>query len=127
MRNGGLVLKAMQIHLSPRHLTLTAAIHGYVADKISHLEDIAQRIVAAHVVLMHDETKVKKHVVKVHLAMPGPDIHAQDAEDDLYAAIDKVVDKLSRQLRKRKTKIAEHKKHQIQLAAEGRKRGYTRR
>lgn len=117
----------MQIHLSPRHLTLTAAIHGYVADKISHLEGVAQSILAAHVVLLHDETKVKKHVVKVHLAMPGPDVFAQDAEDDLYAAIDKVAAKLAHQLRKRKTKIADHKKHKTQLAAEGRKRGYSRR
>lgn len=117
----------MQIHLSPRHLTLTAAIHTYVAEKISHLEQLTENIVAAHVVLLHDETKTKKHTVKVHLAVPGPDIHAEDTEDDLYAAIDKVVDKLSMQLRKRKTKLASHKKHLTQLASEGRKRGYTRR
>ncbi len=117
----------MQIHLSPRHLTLTAAIHGYVAEKVSHLEQLADNIVAAHVVLLHDETKTKKHIVKVHLAVPGPDIHAEDAEDDLYAAIDKVVDKLSMQLRKRKTKLASHKKHLTQLASESRKRGYKRR
>ena len=117
----------MQIHLSPRHLTLTAAIHGYVADKISHLESLAANIVAAHVVLVHDETKTRKHSVKVHLAMPGPDIHAEDSEDDLYAAIDKVIDKLARQLRKRKTKLGSHRKHVAQLKSEGRKRGYTRR
>jgi len=116
----------MQIHLSPRHLTLTAAIHSYVADKISHLEQISDKIMAAHVVLVHDETKTKKHTVKVHLAVPGPDLHAQDTEDDLYAAIDKVVDKLAMQLRKRKTKLASHKKHLTQLAAEGKKRGYKR-
>lgn len=117
----------MQIHLSPRHLTLTAAIHGYVAEKISHIEPLADNIMAAHVVLVHDETKTKRHTVKVHLAMPGPDIHAEDTEDDLYAAIDKVVDKLSMQLRKRKTKLSSHKKHLTQLASEGRKRGYRRR
>lgn len=117
----------MQIHLSPRHLTLTAAIHAYVADKINHLEQLTDHILAAHVVLLHDETKTRKHTVKVHLAVPGPDIYAEDTEDDLYAAIDKVVDKLSMQLRKRKTKIASHKKHVIQLASEGRKRGYKRR
>lgn len=116
----------MQIHLSPRHLTLTAAIHSYVAEKIGHLEQLDAQIVAAHVVLIHDETTTKKHRVKVHLAVAGPDIHAEDAEDDLYAAIDKVTDKLSMQLRKRKTKLASHKKHLSQLEAEGRKRGYKR-
>jgi len=117
----------MQIHLSPRHLTLTAAIHAHVAEKISHLETISAQIVAAHVVLLHDETKTKKHVVKVHIAVAGPDIHAEASHDDLYAAIDLVSDKLARQLRKRKTKLTSHKKHITQLASEGRKRGYTRR
>lgn len=116
----------MQIHLSPRHLTLTASIHAYVAEKISHLDQISDRILAAHVVLLHDETKTKKHTVKVHLAVPGPDIHGEDSEDDLYAAIDKVVDKLSNQLRKRKTKTVDRVKHKSKLASEGRKRGYTR-
>jgi putative sigma-54 modulation protein len=117
----------MQIHLSPRHLTLTAAIHAYVAEKVSHLEHISANIIGAHVVLMHDETKTKKNVVKVHLGVAGSDIHAEAAHDDLYAAIDAVTDKLARQLRKRKTKLTSHKKHLTQLASEGRKRGYTRR
>lgn len=117
----------MQIHLSPRHLVLTAAIHSHVAEKIEHLETLTDRIIAAHVVLLHDETKTKQYVVKVHLAVPGPDIHAQDAETDLYAAIDKVAEKLARQLRKRKTKLVSTKKHKVQLATESRKRGYARR
>lgn len=109
----------MQIHLSPRHLTLTAAIHSYVAEKIEHLENIApHEVLAAHVVLLHDETKKKKHICKVHLAVPGPDIYAEDAEDDLYAAIDKVVDKLARQLRKRKTRRVKAKVHKIQQQRE---------
>jgi putative sigma-54 modulation protein len=117
----------MQIHLSPRHLVLTAAIHSYVAEKVEHLESITDNILAAHVVLLHDETKTKRYVAKVHLAVPGPDIHAEDAEADLYAAIDKVCDKLAQQLRKRKTKLVSTKKHKTQLATEGRKRGYARR
>jgi len=117
----------MHIHLSPRHLTLTAAIHAHVAEKITHLETLTDRILAAHVVLLHDETKTKKHTVKVHLAVPGPDLHAEDTENDLYIAIDRVTDKLAQQLRKRKTRITDNKKHRTQLATEGLKRGYKRR
>jgi putative sigma-54 modulation protein len=40
----------MQIHLSPRNVRLTGAIHAYVAEKIIRLEDIASEILAAHVV-----------------------------------------------------------------------------
>lgn len=117
----------MQIHLSPRHLVLTAAIHSHVAEKVEHLETITDRIIAAHVVLLRDETKTKQYVVKIHLAVPGPDVHAEDSETDLYAAIDKTVTKLAQQLRKRKTKLTSTKKHKAQLAAEGTKRGYARR
>ena len=114
----------MHIHMSPRHLALTGAINSYVVNKLAHLDNQSDRIIAAHVVLMHDESKKKSnYVVKVHLAVPGPDIHAEDRETDLYAAIDLVMNKLSRQLRKRKTRLVTSKKHKTQLAAERRKRG----
>jgi len=107
-------------------MELTSAIYSFVADKMGHLENQTEQIIAAHVVLLHDETKKKKHIVKVHLAVPGPDVHAEDAEDDLYVAIDKVVDKLSRQLRKRKTRLIDQKKHRLRQAIEKKKRGYKR-
>lgn len=113
----------MQIHLSPRHMTLTAAIHSYVCEKVEHLESMTPAIIAAHIVLLHDETKKKRYVVKIHLALPGPDVHAQDAEDNLYAAIDLTVGKLSQQLRKYKTKTIEVKKHKLRLEKEATKRG----
>lgn len=97
----------MQIHLSPRHLRLTAAIHQHAASKILQLEDLVENIIAAHVVLIHDKNAdpSDRHTVKVHLAIPGPDIHAEESHADLYAAIDLVMDKLGRQLRKRKTRL----------------------
>lgn len=104
-------------------MVLTAAIHSYVCEKIVHLEDMAPTLIAAHVVILHDETKKKKHVVKVHLALPGPDIYAEDAEDDLYAAIDLTVAKLAQQLRKNKTKRTEAKTHKLRVAKEAMKRG----
>lgn len=110
----------MQIHLSPRHLKLTGAIHAYVADKITHLETISDDIIAAHVVLIYDEhaDPEKRHHVKVHLAVPGKDIHAEDTEGDLYASIDKVAAKLGRQLRKRKTRIIDKSKQKAQQRKE---------
>lgn len=118
----------MQIHLSPRHIQLTAAIHAHVADKVAHLEEFTDKILAAHVVLLFDEHRSKKkdYQVKIHLAMPGPDLHAEDAEDDLYAAIDKAVDKLVQQLRKRKTKTNEKEKHKVKVAREIERHGYRR-
>jgi putative sigma-54 modulation protein len=106
----------MQIHLSPRHLRLTAAIHSHCANKIEHLEELAGDVIAAHVVLIHDEVAKPKdrYSVKVHLAVPGPDIHAEDSAEELYAALDLVMDKLARQLRKRKTKLKDKPRSKAQ-------------
>lgn len=94
----------MQIHITPRNLTLTGAIYEFVAEKVSHLEGHGEQLIAAHIVLLHNHDRKKPYCVKVHLALAGPDIHAEDAEADLYVAIDKVVDKLSRQISKLKTR-----------------------
>ena len=113
----------MQIHLSPRNLRLTAAIHAHAAAKIEHLEELCTDIVAAHIVLLHDDAAkpTARYGVKVHLAVAGPDIHAEDHDADLYAALDKVTDKLARQLRKRKTRLGDKKRSTAQRNAERRK------
>ncbi len=102
----------MQIHLSPRNLRLTAAIHQHAAAKIEHLEDIADDIIAAHVVLMNDETANPKFTVKAHLAVPGPDVHAEKSGDDLYLLLDAVADRLARHLRKRRTAFVDKRRQQ---------------
>jgi putative sigma-54 modulation protein len=102
----------MQIHLSPRNVRLTGAIHSYIAEKIMRLEGIADEILAAHVVLVHDEQAAAGayFCIKAHLAIAGPDIHASEKDGDLYAAIDKVSDKLAGLLRKRKSRRVDQRR-----------------
>ncbi len=114
----------MQLHLSPRNLRLTAAIHQYAAEKILHLEDLSDEIIAAHVVLINDEAAraQKKFTVKAHLAVPGPDIHAEESGEDLYAALDKVAARLARQMRKRHTALIDKRRQVKQRSKEAAKR-----
>ena len=97
----------MQIHISPRDIKLTPAIHAYVAQRIESLEHFGLNLIGAHIALWHDDTRASKHafVVKVHLALRGPDLHAEDHGHDLYKAIDVVTDRLEEQLRHRKSKL----------------------
>lgn len=97
----------MQIHISPRDVKLTPAIHSYVAQKIEALEHFGLSLIGAHVALWHDDKRAFKHafVVKIHLAVPGPDIHGEDRGHDLYQAIDLVTERLAEQLRHRKSKL----------------------
>jgi|SRR5579871_4193725 len=97
----------MQIHISPRHVKLSPAIRTYVSQKIESLEHFGLDLIGAHIALWHDDTKAEKHafVVKVHLALRGPDLHAEDHGHTLYRAIDVVTDRLAEQLRHRKSKL----------------------
>ncbi len=45
----------------------------------------------------------------IRLAVPGPDLFAEDRESDLYAAIDLVAKKIEQQLRKRHNKYKARK------------------
>ena len=113
----------MQIHLSPRHLKLTATMHSHVCAKVAHLEELSDELLAVHVVLFHDERKnpKKSHTVKMHIAMPGPDIHAEDSQPDIYTAMDMVIDKAAQQLRKRKTRLKDKSRRDVQRATEKKK------
>ena len=117
----------MQIHLSPRHLRLTAAIHRHTADKVLQLEELTEDIVAAHVVLIQNESgnPEERFSVKVHLAVPGPDIHAEESSPELYAALDLVMAKLARQLRKRKTRLTDKRRSKVQKAVRRQRTGAT--
>lgn len=114
----------MQIHLSPRHIKLTASMHNHAVGVVASLEDHVD-IIAAHLVLIHDEAAKPEHRfgVKAHLAVPGKDIHADVTAETLHAALDLVGDKLARQLRKRKTKLTEKPRHAVARAKENAKRG----
>jgi putative sigma-54 modulation protein len=113
----------MQIHLSPRHIRLTAAIHAHAAGVVAQLEDYAE-IFAAHFVLIHDEAAKPddRFSVKAHVAVRGPDVHAEESAATIHAALDLVVDKLARQLRKRKTRLTDKRRSTVQRERE-RQRG----
>lgn len=115
----------MQIHITPRHLRLTASIHQAAASQVSLVEDLGLEILAAHVVLIHDDVAKPedRYTAKVHLALRGPDLHAEHSAGDLYIALEQVVDKLCRQVRKRKTASKDRHRSRAQRASEAEKRG----
>ena len=113
----------MKIHYSERHLTLTGAIRDYVEEKIASLDRLDEKAFGAHVVLYHDENHgAKQYQVKVHVAVPGNDLHAGTHSHDLYSAVDLVVEKLEVQLRRHKTKLRS-KRTKANQKVKGRVRG----
>lgn len=93
----------MKLILNTHNLTLTKAIQDHVQSRIIQLEHLDHSAVDARVIIEHDTSKATDRQFKcsMRLAMPGPDLYAEDSESDLYAAIDLVAKKLEQQIRKR--------------------------
>ena len=96
----------MKLILSTHNVTLTKAIEDHILVRIDKLEHFDRWAVNARVTLEHDTTKAAARQFKcsIRLAVPGPDLFAEDCDADLYAAIDVVTKKIGQQIRKRQSK-----------------------
>jgi putative sigma-54 modulation protein len=102
----------MNLILSTHNVTLTKAIEDHITERISKLEHLADRLaVNARVTLERDQTKApeQQFSCSLRLAVPGPDLFAEDVEKDLYTAIDLVAKKIEQQIRTRRSKYAARK------------------
>lgn len=97
----------MKLILSTHNVTLTKAIEDHVMNCIDKLDHLDRWAINARVTLEHDNTKAtdRQFSCSMRLAVPGPDLFAEDSESDLYAAIDLVTKKIEQQIRKRRSKF----------------------
>jgi putative sigma-54 modulation protein len=102
----------MKFILSTHNVTLTQSIEDHILSRLEKLEHMDRYVTSARVTLEHDHLKLTdgQFCCGIRLSVPGPDLFAQDWENDLYVAIDVVTKKIEQQLRKRhnKTKARKH-------------------
>ncbi|MEZ8005366.1 MAG: ribosome hibernation-promoting factor, HPF/YfiA family [Pseudomonadales bacterium] len=96
----------MQINVSGHHIEVTDSLRQYVETKLERLERHYDQITNVHVILRVEKQGQKAEAT---IRIQGGDIFAEAESDDLYAAIDMLVDKLDRQLIKQKEKMKDHK------------------
>lgn len=96
----------MQINVTGHHVELTEALTQYVHTKFDKLERHFDNIQNVQVTLSV-EKQGNKAEADVHLA--GGQVVASHEHDDMYAAIDNLVDKLDRQIIRHKEKMKSHK------------------
>ena len=101
----------MKLILSTHNVTLTKAIEDHIISRINKLDHFDRFAIDARVTLEHDHRKApeKQFCCSMRLAVPGPDLFAEDFESDLYAAIDVVTKKIEQQIRKRHSKYKARK------------------
>jgi len=101
----------MKFILSTHNVTLTKAIEDHILSRIWQLEHFDRFAIDARVILEHNTSKAtdRKFKCSMRLAMPGPDLYAEDYETDLYACIDMVAKKIEQQIRKRHSKYKARK------------------
>ncbi|MDT0584109.1 MULTISPECIES: ribosome hibernation promoting factor [Alteromonadaceae] len=95
----------MQINLTGHHVDITDSLRAYVDTKFEKLERHFDHISNVHVVLNVEKLSQKAEAT-VHLK--GDVVHANAEHNDMYAAIDGLIDKLDRQVIKHKEKLKRH-------------------
>jgi len=94
----------MNLNVSGHHLEVTLALRTYVRAKLQRLNRHFDHLIDARVILTVDK-RTQKAEATLHVR--GKDLHCQSEEDDLYAAIDLLTDKLDRQVLRYKDKLCD--------------------
>ncbi|RQW84584.1 MAG: ribosome-associated translation inhibitor RaiA [Methylococcus sp.] len=95
----------MQITITGHQLQVTESLRDYVNEKFERLKRHFDRVMDVHVVLEVEKINQKAEAT---VQVNGATLFAEDVHEDMYAAIDGLVDKLDRQLVKHKEKQTQH-------------------
>ena len=95
-------MSEIKISVTFRHIEPTAALKRYAEEKIHKVGKYFSRPLDAHVILAVDAKQ--RQLAEVELHTHGAMIHGKEQHQDLYAAIDLVLDKVECQVRKQKDK-----------------------
>ncbi len=96
----------MQISVTGHHLDVTDSLKAYVESKFEKLERHFDHVTDVHVILTVEKL-IQKAEATVQIS--GAKLFAEDHQEDMYAAIDALVDKLDRQIKKHKEKLTKHR------------------
>ena len=107
----------MQIDVTGHHVEVTDPMRSYVGEKFERLERHFDHVTDVHVILSVEKLR---HTAEATVHISGGKLFADSTEENMYAAIDGLTDKLDRQIKKHKEKITNHhrtegasKKHSV--------------
>ena len=95
----------MRVNLSGHHVEVTPALRSYVERKLGRVLRRFDRLIDMQCTLTVEKLR---HRAESRVSVRGSTIHAWAVEDDMYAAIDALADKLDRRVRKHKERVRDH-------------------
>ncbi len=100
----------MNLKISGHHVELTPALREYVQNKLERIKRHFDNVIDITVTLAVDANteKDKRQRAEINVHMRGKDLHVESEAQDMYAAIDLLMDKLDRQVLRHKDKIQDH-------------------
>ncbi len=98
----------MEIIIRGEKITVTEAMKDYIEEKLAKLDKYldAPETVRAKVIVKADKDSPR---VEVTIPLRAYILRSEEKKDDFYAAVDKTIDKLERQIRKNKTRLTSKK------------------
>ena len=97
----------MQIDVTFRHMEVSEPVRAYVAEKLERVKKYIDEPIDGQAFLSVE--KKIRHKAVVTISAKGITIKASEETNDMYAAIDSVIDKIERQLKRYKEKLKKHK------------------
>ena len=103
----------MNLTISGHHLDVTPAIREYVLAKLDRITRHFDQVVDITVLLSIEKPaeKERRQKAEVTVHVKGKDLFAECTSEDLYAAIDQLMDKLDRQVCRHKDQLKDHHHH----------------
>lgn len=101
----------MQLNVSGHHVEVTESLREYVESKIEKTARHFDLVGDVHCILTVEKLR---HKAEATIQLNGGTIYADATEEDMYAAIDSLVDKLDRRVRKHKEKLVDHHARDIE-------------
>ena len=96
----------MQITVKGKNFDVTEALKSHATQKVGKMSRYSDAVITAEVTLT---TERNWHVAEVTLFGRGFDMHIEEKSKDMYNSIDRVVERLERQLKKQREKVANHR------------------
>jgi len=106
----------MQLNLSGHHVEITDALRQYVEEKLERIQRHFDHITDTQCILSVEK---HEHKAEATVHVSGNTLFAEAIDENMYAAIDALVDKLDRQVRKHKEKITDHHARDAQKRSYG--------